>query len=174
MQARSSILVLLVVFPALLAAQAFPRINGQNLLGKTVVLPDAASGRAAILILGFSHASQNEIKTWEQRLEHQFDPAAVTVYPIAVLQRVPRLVRGMAVHGIKGDAPEAERGRFLLVYHGEDELKQAAGFQQPNDAYLIVLDPAGAVRWRFHGPVSDAALNELSTRVRSLESAGHP
>ena len=55
--------------------------------------------------------------------------------------------------------------RFVLVYHGEKQLKQAAGFDQPDDAYLLVIDGAGHIGWSFHGPVSDAAVEQIRTRI---------
>lgn len=160
-----------LLLPAVLFGDSLPRIEGENLAGKAVVLPDAASGRVAILVAGFSHASQNQTKAWSDRLDHEFtDPAKVTVYPVAVLEAVPRLVRGMAVHGIKSGAPKEERERFLLVFHKSAELKQAAGFERPDDAYLILVDATGAVRWRFHGSLTDSALMQLEAQVQSIES----
>ena len=150
-----------------LGAEQLPPVEGQDLLGKTVSLPAAAAGQAAILVIGFTHASQNQTKAWSQRLEKQFPaPAPVRIYSIAVLEDVPKLVRGMAVHGIKSGVPAEQRGRFLLVYHHEAELKQSAGFAAPDDAYLLVLDPAGAVRWRFHGPVTDSAIEQLLAQLK--------
>ena len=167
---RCAVLVLLV--PAALFSESLPRIEGENLAGKTVVLPNAASGRMAILIAGFTHASQHQTKPWDERLRHEFpDPAKVTVYPVAVLAGVPRMVRGMAVHGIKSGTPKEERERFLLVYHNEAELKEAAGFAQPDDAYVILLDRTGSIRWRFHGPVRAGAVAQVRGQVQSLEPA---
>ena len=93
-------------------------------------------------------------------------PAPARIYSIAVLQDVPKLVRGMAVHGIKSGVPPEQQGRFLLVYHNEAELKQAAGFATPDDAYLLVLEPGGAIRWRFHGPVTDSAIEQLLAQLK--------
>ena len=150
-----------------LKGEQFPPTGGQNLLGKPVFLPAAAAGQPAILVLGFTHASQNQTKAWSQRLEKQFPPPApVWIYSIAVLQDVPKLVRGMAVHGIKSGVPAEQHARFLLVYRKEEELKQAAGFTAPDDAYIVVLDPAGAIRWRFHGPVTDSAIDQLLAQLK--------
>ncbi len=94
------------------------------------------------------------------RLEHEFPR-----YSIAVLEDAPRLVRGMAVHGMKGGAPEDQRDHFIVVYHNEKELKQAAGFDAPNDAYVPLLDKDGAIRWSFHGPVTDAEADEVKSQA---------
>lgn len=152
------ILAFLMAVP--LCAQQFPSIEGQNLHEHRVKLPD---GQAEMLILGFTHASQTQTKAWSARINSQFP-----VYSIAVLEDVPHLVRGMASHGIKSGVPENQRDRFLLVYHGEKELKQAAAFSTPDDAYILVLDKSGAIRWKFHGPVTDEALNQLKAQMRDL------
>ena len=85
---RCAVLVLLV--PAALFGESLPRIEGENLAGKTVVLPNAASRRMAILIAGITHASQHQTKPWDERWRHEFpDPSKVTVYPAAVLRAIP-------------------------------------------------------------------------------------
>jgi len=143
---------------ALYAQQKIPEITAESLSGQKVSLPAAAQGQPALLIVGFTHASQTQTQTraWSQRARN-----LCPVWSIAVLEDVPRLVRGMAVHGIKSGTPKEEHGRFLLVYHGEKELKAAAGFEQPDDAYLLAIDGAGAIRWRYHGPPTDAAAEQL-------------
>lgn len=146
-----------------LQAEQFPRLEGENLLGKKIALPDAAAGHAAVIVIGFTHGSQNQTKAWTSSLQQE-----LLVYSIAVLEDAPRMVRGMAVHGMKGGVPEDKRDHFVVIYHNEKELKQAAGFEHPDDAYVLLLDKDGAIRWRFHGPVTDAALQELESRASGL------
>ena len=154
-------LCLLALWSAILSAQSLPRCEGETLSGKKLALPDAAAGQPALIIIGFTHASQNQTKAWGQRVHDQFP-----VWSIAVLEEVPRLVRGMATHGIKGSVPKEQYDHFLLVYNGEKELKQAAGFDQPDDAYLLVIDSAGAIKWRYHGAVTDAALDQIRAAIK--------
>jgi len=146
-----------------LYAEQFPRVEGENLLGQKMTLPDAAAGHAAVIVIGFTHASQNQTKAWTARLQHE-----LPTYSIAVLEDAPRLVRGMAVHGMKGGVPEDQRDHFVVLYHNEKELKQAAGFDQPNDAYVLLLDKDGAIQWKFHGPITDATVEELKAKRESL------
>jgi hypothetical protein len=145
-------------------AGQFPTIEGENLLGKKIELPQAGGGRASVIIIGFTHASQSQTKPWSGKLHPE-----VPTYSLAVLQDVPRLVRGMAVGGIKSGVPQEQRDRFLLVFRGEKELKEAAGFDSPNDAYVILLDADGAIRWRFHGAMNDASLAELKSHLADLQ-----
>ena len=165
-----SLPVLLALLCVPVFGETLPLIEGENLLGQKVSLPEAAAGHAAILVMGFSHASQNQTKPWGERLNREFaEGSGVSVYAIAVLEDVPRLVRGMATHGIKSGAPKQQRDRFLLVYHHEAELKTAASFSAPDDAYILLLDRAGTIRWRFHGPVSEDALRQLQGELHGAE-----
>ena len=142
---RFGLWLLLIGGLVCLHAEQFPRIEGQNLLGQKMALPDAAAGHPAVVVIGFTHGSQKQTKAWAARLQHEFP-----TYSIAVLEDAPRLVRD-------------QRDHFIVVYHNEKELKQAAGFDRPDDAYVLLLDKDGAIRWRFHGPVTDAAVDELKS-----------
>jgi hypothetical protein len=142
------------------AQQAIPSIDGETLSGRKVSLPAALGGSPALLIVGFTHASQAQTKAWSTRVSGRF-PA----WSIAVLEDVPRLVRGMATHGIKSGTPKDQYDHFLLIYHGEKKLKEAAGFDRPDDAYLLVVDGAGAVRWSYHGPVTDVAVEQIASQL---------
>ena len=164
MRAFVVLIAMLAAAPAW-CADLFPHIEAENIPGKKIVLPEDAKGHATVLVIGFTHASQNQTKAWAAQLQPSFE-----MYSLAVLEDVPRLVRGMAVGGIKGGVPQNQRDHFLLVFHGEKELKAAAGFEKPDDAdaYLVLLDRDGAISWRFHGPFSESTRDELKTRLAAL------
>jgi hypothetical protein len=152
-----------------LRSEQMPRITGENLSGKQIALPAASAGSAAIVCIGFSHASNTQLKPWAERATNAFrQNDRVLVYSVAVLEDAPRLVRGMAVHGMRSAIPVQQHDRFVVVYHGESELKRITGFQRPGEAYILLLDPKGEIRWVNHGPVSDTAIQELTDRVRSI------
>ncbi len=160
--------LLLIAASALcLCAEQFPHIQGETLAGKKIALPDAAAGHSAAIVIGFTHGSQNQTKAWADRLRNDFP-----TYSIAVLEDAPRLVRGMAVHGMKGGVPEDQRDHFVVIYRNEKELKAASDFQAqaPNDAYVLLLDKDGAIHWHTHGPITDAGLQELKSQAAALEA----
>lgn len=141
----------------------FPTIDGENLRNEKVTIPEAGKGHPAVFVIGFTHASQIQIKAWAAKLEPEIHP-----YSVAVLQDAPRLVRGMAVHGMKSGVPEELRARFLVVFHGEEELKQAVGFDRPDDAYVVLVDGEGLIRWSFHGPFAEDTFAELKRQFADL------
>jgi hypothetical protein len=71
----------------------------------------------------------------------------------------------MVTHGIKGSIPKEQYDRFLLVFHGEKQLEAAAGFSRPEDAYVLVIDGAGGVRWSLHGQVDDEAVSDAAVEL---------
>ena len=156
-----TLLGLLVLSAGVVRAQrAIPPIEGETLSGRKVTLPLAAGGQPALLIIGFTRASQEQTKAWGLRMHDR-----VPAWSIAVLEDVPRLVRGMVTHSIRSATPKAQHDRFLLVYHGEKELKTAVMFDRSDDAYLLVIDGTGSVRFSFHGPVTDDAAQQVIAQV---------
>jgi hypothetical protein len=156
-----TLVCLLALCAGILDAQgSIPNIEGETLSGKKVSLPRDLGSKPALLIIGFTHGSQAQTKAWSLRVQDRF-----LTWSIAVLEDVPRLVRGMVTHSIKSAIPKEQYDRFLLLYRGEKELKQVAGFDRPDDAYLLVIDGAGAVRWSCHGSVTGAAVEEIGRQL---------
>lgn len=154
---------LLLFSPLGWCAGPFPTIECENLRNEKVTIPEVSKGHPAVFVIGFTHASQSQTKAWTAKLEPEIHP-----YSVAVLQDAPRLVRGMAIHGMKSGVPQELRGRFLVVFQGEEELKQAVGFDRPDDAYLVLVDPGGMIRWSFHGPFADGTFAELKQQFADL------
>jgi hypothetical protein len=149
-------------------SEQLSRTASESLAGQQVTLPDSMKGHLSVVIVGFSRSSQTGVKGWDtgarKELGETFD-----VYQVAVLEDAPRFVRGMLVHAMKGATPAARQNHFLVVVKGEAELKKAAAFAEADDAYVLLLDGAGEIRWRTHGAVSDAALKQLREQVEKVK-----
>jgi hypothetical protein len=170
----TSVGIVLVLFAALLATaqnrSVMPRIEGQSLAGRKLVLPDAAAGQVAVLIFGFTRASKSPTSGWAKKLRTDFpSQSALDLFQIPVLEDVPRLIRGMVISGIRKGVPENQRDHFLIVIQSEAELKKFVGYKEADDAYLVVLDPSGRVVKQLHGrPEGDsyAGVKELIESLR--------
>ncbi len=78
------------------------------------------------------------------------------------------MVKPMILHGMRKQVPEAEQGHFVPIYEHEEELKKVAGFNDEDEAYVMVAGPDGKVVWHTHGAISEAKYEELKQAVRSL------
>lgn len=150
-------------------AQQFPRLQEENLAGQQVVLPDAAAGKVAVLVVGFSHASSTPSGAWAKRIRSDFGKApGFELYQWAVLEGAPRILRGMIISGIKKGVPDNERATFIPVLHNGEQLQKLVGLKAEDDAYIVVLDYSGNVVYQTHGASVDPGYSELRAKVQSL------
>ena len=164
--ARFAAVIIAVAFPVCSAAQQFPRLAEENLDGQQVVLPDAASGKVAVFVMGFSKTPTEE---WAKRVQSDFGKASgFALYQMPVLEAVPKMIRGMVISGIKKGVPENERANFVPVLHNEDALKKLVGFKGDDDAYIVVLDRTGKISYQTHGASVGPGYAGLNAQVRSL------
>ena len=146
-----------------------PTVSGAVLSGERVVLPEALRGKVGVLVVGFSQNSRAEVTAWGKRLAVDYrDSGGVIYYEMPVLASVPRLVRGWVLGKIKGSVPARAQGRFLPVLDHEGEWKTVAGYGVADDAYVLVVDGNGVVRYRTEGAATDAAYGEVKRRVEGL------
>ena len=129
-----------------------PKIEGESLAGHQVVLPDEAAGKVAVLVFGFTKASKGPTSAWANKLLADFGTQPEFVlYQLPVLEDVPRLIRGMVISGMKRGVPENKRDHFVPVLRQEAELKKFVHYNEPDDAYLVVLSRAGKTLALNHG-----------------------
>jgi hypothetical protein len=163
------ICLLLLLSASAQSGSAMPRVEGQSLTGNKVVLPDAAVGKITVLILGFTRASKTPTSNWAKQIRADFaNQQAVELYQIPVLEDVPRLIRGMVISGIKKGVPENQRDHFIVMLHSEAELKNFVGYQEPDDAYLVVLASDGKVAQQLHGRPEPQMYSRLKEKLHLL------
>lgn len=169
LRARAWLAGLILAVATGLVAQDFPKIKADNLNGQPVALPDAVSGRVAVLVLGFSKASKTPTSAWDKRIETGFAHTPdLAVYQLPVLEDVPGFIRGMVISSMKKGVPEAQRDRFIPVLHGESDLKKLVTYKEPDDAYLILLDRSGQIAYQMHGALSETGYTEFRRHIAAL------
>jgi hypothetical protein len=167
---------LLTVAPGLCADSPpnhIPPVAGTTFAGQPLRLPEGLNGRVAVLVLGFSQTSRAPITDWGRRLAGDFyGSASVAYYEMPVLESVPRVLRGFVLGRIKDSISDRARPTFLPLLDHEAEWKKTVGFTKEDDAYVLLVDAQGGVRWRTQGPIADAAYAELKRQIAALQP--HP
>ena len=149
-------------------SEQIPKTAAESLAGQQMTLPESLKGHPSVVIVGFSKSSQDTVKEWDKRVRKELGDG-FDVYQVAVLEDAPLFVRGMIKHAMKGSTPADRQGHFLVVVKGEAELKKAAGYAEADEAYLLLLDAAGEIRWKTHGAANDGALKELTEKAQGLK-----
>ena len=151
------------------APQPLPHIEGENLAGHKVVLPDDASGKVAVLVLGFTKASKGPTGAWAAKILAEFGSrSGFELYQLPVLEDVPRFIRGMVISSMRKGVKVEMRDHFVPILEGEAGLKKLVGYKEPDDAYLVVLNPADQIVRQLHGAFSASAYEGLRGELQMM------
>lgn len=145
------------------AAAAAGPLPAETLSGVALKVPDGLAPAPRLLVIGFSHGSRPSTKDWDARLAALCGGEAPACYDVAVIDKMPRFVRGFATGRMRDEVQEARHARFLLVTQDGAGWRALAGApdEPGDDAYLVVLAADGALRWRGRGAWSAAREAEL-------------
>lgn len=146
-----------------------PPIRGQFLTGRAAELPQAASGRAALLMLGFTYDSRFAVEDWARRFRQDFGArSGVTFFEIPMIGGVAVMGKWFIDGGMRRGTPRADQENVITVYGGVDLWKQRLGFRDPKAAYLILINPSGRITWLYAGEFDQVRYNELSVELSRL------
>lgn len=148
-------------------SQSIPATKTETLAGRSIQLPEELKGRALVFVFGFSKKSGEAVRLWNQQLAPALAGDTGVLYlEGAILADVPDMVRGFVIRGIKKSIPGPDQERFLSIVEDEDAWKKVANYREPDEAYVLVTDPAGVVRMVMHGPVSAAKRDAVITKAK--------
>jgi hypothetical protein len=146
-----------------------PELRGQYLTGRDAILPAAASGKVALLLVGFTYQSRFAVEPWAEKFRAQWaSHESVTFYEVPVIGGMARLGKWFIDSGMRRGTPKDDYGHVITVYGGADAWKKRLGFAAPDAAYLVLLDRAGRVAWRYQGPFDETASRALDAKVLEL------
>jgi hypothetical protein len=164
-----AILMASALLPAIQLGESMPALQGEFLTGREAQLPNAASGRVALLALGFTYNSRFPVEAWIGRFRKDFgENPHVTFYEIPMIGGMARLGKWFIDSGMRKGTPRSDQENVITVYGGTDSWKQRMGYQSPDAAYLILLDKNGVVRWRHSGAFDEEAYKGLHAQVSGL------
>jgi hypothetical protein len=156
----------------LTVGDAFPRLEAEFLTGRKAVLPDAAAGRFALVMMGFTYDSRFDVEKWAEHVRAEYNAnTGVTFFEVPVIGGMGRLAKWFIDSGMRKGTPKELHENVITVYRGADRWKAAMGFskEQEDAAYLALLGPDGRVQWLHRGGFSDDALAALKAAI-----AGEP
>jgi len=149
--------------------QPLSPLQGEFLTGRKAILPEAASGRVALLALGFTYDSRFAVEAWVNRFRKDFGAnPRLTFFEVPMIAGLARLGRWFIDSGMRRGTPREDQENVITVYGGADPWKQRLDFQAPDAAYLILLDQRGIVRWRHSGLFDEKVYQTLFNQLPAL------
>ena len=141
-----------------------PKLHGQTLDNKTIVLPDAAGGKVTLLVIGASNKGGERTGPWKDHFVADFGSNPhVSYYVAALLQAVPSPFRGMIRSGMRDGTPDASRSHVLTSATDEGAWKQYLDMRDDSLPSVLLLDESGRLRWRHNGTFDPDRYRALKT-----------
>ena len=158
-----------VPVPEIVVGGRLPVLRGDFLNGRPAILPEAASGRVALLMFGFTYDSRFPVEAWAKRFRQEFEAEPrVTFFEIPVIGGLARMGKWFIDSGMRRGTPKTDYENVITVYGCADPWKQRVGFRDPKSAYLILIDQSGTVAWRYAGSLDEERYQALSWEVSRL------
>jgi len=172
-RSRRTAVAALVLLPSCVVCswpQGAFQLTVQTLEGTRFSIPGDLSAAVNILVIGFTRKAGAAARPWTERLERDFPVSrGFAVYPVAVLAGVPALFRAFALAATRSDSAPLERSRTLVALSDEAAWKKLAGFQEPDDPCVVVLDRAGSVLVRAQGTFQEPGYEAASAAIRAAQ-----
>ncbi len=155
--------------PSLAAGETIPQVHGHSFAGAAVELPGALQGKVGILVIGFSQGARKDVEVWGTRLASTYDDkVGVAYYELPVLASVPKLLRGFVTGRIDASVAKLGKPHFVVVDEHEAEWRKITHYTAPDDAYVLVVDGNGSVRWQTQGLPLETTYTALKQHVDAL------
>lgn len=155
--------------------ERLPVLKGQSLSGRDAELPRASSGKVALVAMGFTYKSRFPVEAWggwyRATLGQRTD---IAFFEVPMIGGVARLGRWFIDRGMRRGTPAELHEQVITVYGGTGDWKRRLSYASAHedDAYLIVLDRTGVVRWLHHGGFDRARADDLHALLTSLADQG--
>ena len=146
----------------------FPRLEAEFLTGRKAVLPDAAAGKSALVMMGFTYDSRFAVEKWAEHIRREFGTnGTVTFFEVPVIGGMGRMAKWFIDSGMRKGTPKELHENVITVYGGVDRWKKVMGFSKAEEdaAYLALLGPDGRVQWMHRGTFTDEAMTALKAAI---------
>jgi hypothetical protein len=152
----------------LAVGDVFPRLEAEFLTGRKAVLPDAAAGKSALVMMGFTYDSRFAVEQWAEHIRRDFGANdTVTFFEVPVIGGMGRMAKWFIDSGMRKGTPKELHENVITVYGGADRWKKVMGFSKAEEdaAYLALLGPDGRVQWLHRGGFTEEAMTALKAAI---------
>jgi len=150
-------------------SQTIPPVQTKTLDGAAVVLPGDQRTKPVLLLVGFSHKSDDDFRKWAALARKPFvSDSRIDYYELVDLQGVPSLINKVIVHGMRQAIAEPRKAHFAPFCQHEAEWKTLVHCDEPAVAYVMLADAQGHVLWQGKGPATEARALELESMISKL------
>lgn len=148
--------------------ESFPTVQGKSLSGEATTLPQALSGKPAVLLVGYVQGTQFDLDRWVMGLMQAQTPVRILEVP-TIDSLVPSMISGWIDSGMRSGIPREDWPAVVTVYGSEaSKITSFTGEESPRNTRVLLLDRNGKVIWFHDRGFSPAKAMELDQAARGL------
>lgn len=147
--------------------RTFPTIQGRNLEGRDMLLPDELIGTLRCVVVAFQRQHQQLVDTWLPRLAELADAhPGFAWYEMPTISRRWSIARSFIDGGMaQAIADQGARERTITVYGSVSPIITALGLESAETIATVLVDAAGDIVWQATGPCTPQLAGALEVAV---------
>ncbi|MEF8874852.1 MAG: hypothetical protein V5A88_09335 [Candidatus Thermoplasmatota archaeon] len=149
----------------------FPKIKGESLSGKEVVLPDDAEGEVILVAVAFKREAQGMIDSWMNYFEELCEGKEAYELPV-IESSLWKVFSGFIDSGMKSGIPQEKHDSVVTHYGGISEFKKKLDIEDKSLGYVFLLDEDGRVMFKGEGYADEEGKEELLKNVEKICATG--
>lgn len=164
-----AVVVLACVVGRASAADPLPTLPVTTLSERPLRLPADLPPVPVLFIVGFSRAARAQTQPWVARIHKVYSARTdMGYYQAAVIEDVPRLMRGVVSSRIRRGVSPDLHNHFVLVSEQAQQWRELADAADPDSAYLLLLDRDRRLAWRSAGPLTEQHYAAFAAHLEQL------
>jgi hypothetical protein len=150
----------------------FPEITSKSLAGEVITLPDDANGKVVLIAVAFIRSAQSMLDSWIEPFENKFGKDdRFAVYEVPMINVAWKIFSWFIDSGMRGGIPAEKHNNVITFYGDYSDYQQALGMENPNIAYVFLLDRKGIIRWKGQKYAEPETEKELIETAKTLAGA---
>ena len=146
----------------------FPSFRTTTLSKVEFQVPADLPDQPVALVIGFTKDSQNQCAEWSDHLRKTSEETGISVYDIPVIEDAPGFVRGLIMRSMRKQTPKPYHSTFLMLVEGSAPLKTWIGYDDSDDAFLVLLDGEHQPIWFTQGIHDESKWATFTQALRQL------
>lgn len=153
--------------PAHVQRSLFPEVQGKNLKGETIAIPQHFKGKPTLVLVGYTQRAQFDIDRWILGALQADVKAGIVELP-TIEGMVPQMVQGYIDNGMRKGIPESDWASVVTIYEDAPKIIAALGNDRPHSAYVVLLNKEGRILWTSNSGYSASQVLELQKLAATL------
>lgn len=157
--------------------RTFPDVEGKNLHGEVVPLPEAFAAKAYhVCLIAFVRQQQKDVDTWLPKLDAMVaEREDLELMELPTISRMNAFMRWFIYRGMRsGIENPVSRTRTITLHLDKEPFKKELGIEGEEEIVVVLVNDKGEVCWQSTGRWTQAKADALLETLHANSSKNQP